>query len=672
MPLSLQVDPGGEQYLAYAKRKLQALKVAAGKAHTHLVSRAIQVTDGAKIFLNAVHLGHGVWRDRIRIAVSSAFGLTQFADNWPAATVIVGALINQAGKVLKPSRTKFTLNIAHYPAIQALYKSDGVIGSETSAVSADGASVHDISTAPAIPISAGLWGDDSGMFHMVLDGPSGISSPLSTVESWTVYDPATDAWSDQATASVTDGFRLASTGVSAEDLSFFPALTHTLTLASPFPGGLGGDIYVTTGGSYPARSSAVPVTGEAPNPYTVADRSYVTSATFSPVAAHYTGPYPTASPAVAYATYLTLEGEDRIWVFETDPVTRVRSDAHEFTYSWKRIIQVSYVVSTGQVYFNPPGRDILTTSSNLLWAMDGGQSALFLGPVLSTGAPAPAPSVVGGLGALITFSGASGGVGYARAYTTWDAATVTPGLGTLYTDSAGVSHNMDAIDGGQGVPTVEAVIEGTVVLNETGAAARASSADAVVELSFPIMPVPDTGVLGFMYQFNSPDGDGNPVTIRGAVWDGTTLTSTPAEWPTDGVVSYSPQFCLAPHGEDRSWWVGWNRSYVDYYEDGVFATRATLDVHELPSSTSHDSARVLYVVRLDDEFSSLQVGTTEEITAARDSTSGVWSTSTIDLVVQPTWTPPYPDGSSELLKQPDNVVAPLSSYAPSTRRLIAV
>src|SRR3990167_9006795 len=68
----LQVDPGGEQFVPFAKKKLAQWKAQMRAAGVASWSKVVQVSDGSRIYINSLYLGAGQFRDRIRITVTSA------------------------------------------------------------------------------------------------------------------------------------------------------------------------------------------------------------------------------------------------------------------------------------------------------------------------------------------------------------------------------------------------------------------------------------------------------------------------------------------------------------------------------------------------------------------------------------------------------------------------
>jgi hypothetical protein len=70
MPLLAQVDPGGEKYLPFAKRKLRYWHEGMLRENVRVLARVIQVSDGSRIYVNSLLLGNGIFKDRIRIVVS--------------------------------------------------------------------------------------------------------------------------------------------------------------------------------------------------------------------------------------------------------------------------------------------------------------------------------------------------------------------------------------------------------------------------------------------------------------------------------------------------------------------------------------------------------------------------------------------------------------------------
>src|SRR3990167_2138533 len=63
----LQVDPGGERLVPFAKRKLAQWKAQMRAVGVASWSKVIQVSDGSRIYINSLYLGAGQFRDRIRI-----------------------------------------------------------------------------------------------------------------------------------------------------------------------------------------------------------------------------------------------------------------------------------------------------------------------------------------------------------------------------------------------------------------------------------------------------------------------------------------------------------------------------------------------------------------------------------------------------------------------------
>ena len=67
MPLLQQVDRGGEYLLPFAKKKLRWFHQWMLDTGTSVVHRMVEVSDGARIYLDSLHQGGSTFRDRIRI-----------------------------------------------------------------------------------------------------------------------------------------------------------------------------------------------------------------------------------------------------------------------------------------------------------------------------------------------------------------------------------------------------------------------------------------------------------------------------------------------------------------------------------------------------------------------------------------------------------------------------
>ena len=93
MPLLQQVDPGGEIYLAFARRKLAQIKAQMSAAGVATFARTILADNGTTIYLNSVALGHGLYRDRIRITGRYQIGA---AFTCPFRTLVVASINNPA------------------------------------------------------------------------------------------------------------------------------------------------------------------------------------------------------------------------------------------------------------------------------------------------------------------------------------------------------------------------------------------------------------------------------------------------------------------------------------------------------------------------------------------------------------------------------------------------
>ena len=76
MSLSLSVDPGGEQFVTFAKKKLKQWHAEMLRTGQQALARTMLVDTGDTIYFNSLHLGNGVFRDRIRIVVTGGFILT--------------------------------------------------------------------------------------------------------------------------------------------------------------------------------------------------------------------------------------------------------------------------------------------------------------------------------------------------------------------------------------------------------------------------------------------------------------------------------------------------------------------------------------------------------------------------------------------------------------------
>lgn len=73
MPLLKSVDPGGEIYLSFAKKKLNDMHAQMAGSGVRSLHRTVLVTDGSQIFLDSLLLSHGIYSDRIRITTSGGF-----------------------------------------------------------------------------------------------------------------------------------------------------------------------------------------------------------------------------------------------------------------------------------------------------------------------------------------------------------------------------------------------------------------------------------------------------------------------------------------------------------------------------------------------------------------------------------------------------------------------
>ncbi|MCR4302148.1 MAG: hypothetical protein NUV51_11095 [Sulfuricaulis sp.] len=63
----IQVEPGGEIYIPYAKKKLRELHEYMTRAGLGAFNKRIDVSDGSAIYLNSLALGNGQFTDKIRI-----------------------------------------------------------------------------------------------------------------------------------------------------------------------------------------------------------------------------------------------------------------------------------------------------------------------------------------------------------------------------------------------------------------------------------------------------------------------------------------------------------------------------------------------------------------------------------------------------------------------------
>lgn len=69
----LQIDPGGEKYLSFAKKKLRQWHEEMLSTGVASVARTILVDDGTTIYINSLLVGDGVFKDRIRITGADQF-----------------------------------------------------------------------------------------------------------------------------------------------------------------------------------------------------------------------------------------------------------------------------------------------------------------------------------------------------------------------------------------------------------------------------------------------------------------------------------------------------------------------------------------------------------------------------------------------------------------------
>lgn len=83
MTLRLQIDPGGEKYLSFAKRKLRQLKAWLLQTKQSTGRKYFKITASESVFVHTVHAGRGVFLDFIRITAGGKIivkvGASQYA-----------------------------------------------------------------------------------------------------------------------------------------------------------------------------------------------------------------------------------------------------------------------------------------------------------------------------------------------------------------------------------------------------------------------------------------------------------------------------------------------------------------------------------------------------------------------------------------------------------------
>ncbi len=93
MPLLQYVEPGGEIYLPFAKKKLAQWKAEMLVSGHPTFARVIFVTDGSTIYINSVYRGHGIFFDRIRITSGSSHGYVLYFSGVAEVPVAARAAI---------------------------------------------------------------------------------------------------------------------------------------------------------------------------------------------------------------------------------------------------------------------------------------------------------------------------------------------------------------------------------------------------------------------------------------------------------------------------------------------------------------------------------------------------------------------------------------------------
>lgn len=93
MTLRLQIDPGGEKYFSFAKRKLDALKQWMVRAKVGHITRHFKISDSESVWVNSVHAGHGVFLDWIRITAGSGSIIIKTGPHEYAVFTWDGALV---------------------------------------------------------------------------------------------------------------------------------------------------------------------------------------------------------------------------------------------------------------------------------------------------------------------------------------------------------------------------------------------------------------------------------------------------------------------------------------------------------------------------------------------------------------------------------------------------
>lgn len=68
----IQVEPGGEIFISFAKKKLRRWHAEMLRSGVQILHRVIEISEGSRIYIDSVLLGNGVFRDRIRITGAGA------------------------------------------------------------------------------------------------------------------------------------------------------------------------------------------------------------------------------------------------------------------------------------------------------------------------------------------------------------------------------------------------------------------------------------------------------------------------------------------------------------------------------------------------------------------------------------------------------------------------
>jgi len=154
----IQCDSGGEKFIPWAKKKLGMWHVGMMRTGLRTLFRYVVATDGTEIFFNSFMLGHGQFRDKIRIKKAGGFWLSSRRARAQVDTIAISA----QGAVLFPSFIMPT----QLETVSASGKN--VIGVGGQIYKIDGTHIADIS-------GSSFFLDDVGSGFITDDGVTGLN-----------------------------------------------------------------------------------------------------------------------------------------------------------------------------------------------------------------------------------------------------------------------------------------------------------------------------------------------------------------------------------------------------------------------------------------------------------------------------------------------------------------